>query len=135
MGKPSVEQGLLFMEYYKLWDTPFDNEAWNTFRRLSAAGAFADYQVFRDAVPRGDDQMGHVDRVLCAFEQAAVLMKHDLLHPDLYFESWADPVIVWTRVAPVVEGMRHDGSTEAYKGLEWLAERCRDWRRERADAQ
>ena len=127
-SKPTHSQGMLFMEYYKLWDTPADSEAWNTVRRLRAEGAFGSYAEFRKFVPRGDPQWAHVDRVLCSFEQAGVLMKNELLHPALYFEGWAPPETLWDVVAEVVLGLRNDGAAEAYKNFEWLAERARDWR-------
>jgi hypothetical protein len=128
MAAPTHADGMLFMEYYKLWDTPFDNEAWNTVRRLKADGAFDSYQAFRQVVPEGDAQFGHVDRVFCAFEQAGVLMRNGLLHPALYFEGWAPPEAVWTLAEPVVTGLREAGSPEAYKNFEWLAQQARDWR-------
>lgn len=128
MSNPTHADAMLFMEYYKLWDTPLDNEAWNTFRSLRAAGAFESFERFRELVPNGDAKFGHLDRVLCAFEQAGVLMRHGLLHPALYFEAWAAPEAVWDRVADVVRGLREEGSRDAYKYAEWLAARAREWR-------
>ena len=131
MSRPTHADGMLFMEYYKLWDTPFDNAAWNTIRRLRAQGAFDSFDKFREAVPPGDEQFGHVDRVLCSFEQAGVLMRNDLLHPALYFEGWAPPERLWDLVAEVVRGLRDEGAEDAYKNFEWLAGRAREWRHDR----
>jgi len=128
MSTPTHDDGMLFMEYYRLWDTPFDNEAWTVVRQLRAEGAFDSYEAFREAVPKGDPKFGLVDRVFCAFEQAGVLMRNGLLHPDLYFEGWAPPESVWDAAEAVVAGMRNDGSPHAYKNFEWLARRAREWR-------
>lgn len=118
---------MLLMEYFKLWDTPLDGEAWTFFRKCSAEGVFESYEKFSGSV----DETGHdyvlFDRVLCAYEQAATLMKHGLMHPALFFETWPDPARVWDRVEAVVRGIREHGSADAYAGLEWLAARRREW--------
>jgi hypothetical protein len=119
---------MLLMEYFKLWDTPFDGEAWTFFRKCREEGAFEDYERFTQAVPRASHEWVLFDRVLCAFEQAATLMKHDLMHPDLYFDIWPDANRVWQRVEVVVRGLREDGDPRAYSGLEWLAARSKEWR-------
>jgi hypothetical protein len=126
--------GMLFMEYYKLWDTPLDNEAWTTVRRLREEGAFGDYATFCERVPTSSAEYGMVDRVFCSFEQAGVLMRNGLLHPALYFEGWADPARTWAVARSVVEGIRStSGSPEPYKNFEWLARRSEQWRTEQHD--
>src|SRR5260370_9992334 len=90
MDAPKHADAMVFMESYKLWDTPFDNEAWNAVRRLRTDGAFDSCEAFRQAVPAGDPRFG-LERVFCAFEQAGVLMRNGLRHPALYFEGWASP--------------------------------------------
>jgi hypothetical protein len=133
MSAPTHEQGTLLMEYFKLWDTPLDGEAWTFFRKCSAEGVFASYERFSETVDRTSHEFVLFDRVLCAYEQAATLMKHGLMHPSLYFETWADATRVWERVEPVVRGMREHGSSDAYTGLEWLAVRRQEWAAEGAD--
>jgi hypothetical protein len=117
---------MLFMEYYKLWDTPLDGEAWTFLRGLRADGALADGEVFAERVPRTSLDFVLFDRVCCAFEQAGVLMKNGLLHPDLYFEGWASPRAAWDMVAVVVGRLR-ESNAEAYVNFEWLANRYDDW--------
>jgi len=128
MGTPTHDDAMLFMEYYKLWDTPLDSEAWTMVRGLRAHGAFDSFDVFRERVPRASREYGLVDRVFCAFEQAGVLMKHGLLHPDLYFEGWSDPRATWTMAEEVIKGMRVEaGSDDLYKNFQWLAAACEQW--------
>jgi hypothetical protein len=126
-GRPTHEQGVLFMEYYKLWDTPFDNEAWNMFRRLLDEGSLSSHAEFVSKYPAGDPAYGMVDRVLCSFEQAGVLMRNGLMHPALYFEGWAPPEEVWDEVKGFVAGLRVK-SPASFTNMEWLAERAREWR-------
>ena len=126
MAAPTHADGMLFMEYYKLWDSPLDGEAWTRFRQLREEGAFEDYETFSAAVPKTDRDFILFDRVCCSFEQAGVLMRNGLLHPDLYFEGWAVPAGVWSVVAPVVEGLR-ESNPEAYKNFEWLTGRYSEW--------
>lgn len=128
MAKPTHADAMLLMEYFKLWDTPFDGEAWTFFRTCREQGVFEDYDRFTEAVPRTSHEWVLFDRVLCAFEQAATLMKHGLMHPDLYFDIWPDPNRVWQRVEVVVRRLREDGDPRAYSGLEWLAARSAEWR-------
>lgn len=133
MAGPTHADGMIFMEYYKLWDTPFDNQAWTAVRRLRAEGAFDSYERFRELVPRTSADFGLVDRVFCSFGQAGVLMKYGLLHPDLYFEGWANVVNVWRSAEAVVRGMREEANAPyLYETFEWLAERNAQWKEERA---
>ena len=133
MEAPTPADAMVFMEYYKLWDTPFDNQAWNAVRRLRAEGGFDSYEAFRQAVPDGDPRFGLVDRVFCAFEQAGVLMRNGLLHPALYFEGWAPPEAAWEMAATVIKGIRGDGNPGWCTNFEWLAQRAGQWRASRAE--
>ncbi len=128
MSKPTHADAMLFMEYYKLWDSPMDGEAWQLFRSLNQDGVFDDLEVFNERVPRGSREYVLFDRVCCSFEQAGVLMKHDLMHPDLYFDAWASPTSVWARVGPVIEALRElRGSPLLYVNFEWLAKAGELW--------
>ena len=127
MSEPTHDQGMLLMEYFKLWDTPLDGEAWTFFRRCAAEGVFDSYERFSAEVEVASHDYVLFDRVLCAYEQAATLMKHGLMHPSLYFETWPDATRVWARVEPVVRGIREERSSDAYSGLEWLAGRRQEW--------
>jgi hypothetical protein len=49
---PDHADAMLFMEYYKLWDTPLDGEAWTLFRTLQSEGALQDFARFSERVPR-----------------------------------------------------------------------------------
>jgi hypothetical protein len=131
VAPPTHADGMLFMEYYKIWDTPRDSEAWTLLHRLKAEGAFDDAAAFAARVPRSSPDFGLFDRVCCSFEQAGVLMRNGLLHPDLYFEGWASPRPVWNLVAEAVRGLR-ETNAEAYVNFEWLAERYDEWLAARA---
>jgi hypothetical protein len=128
---PTHADGMLFMEYYKLWDTPLDGEAWTHLRVLKADGALDDFGTFSARVPKASRDYVLFDRVCCSFEQAGVLMRNGLLHPDLYFEGWASPRPTWDAVAEVVRGLR-ETNPEAYVNFEWLAARYDEWLAARA---
>ena len=128
MTGPTHEQAMLFMEYYKLWDTPADGEAWKLFRTLRDEGVFEDFARFTERVPSGSDEYVLFDRVCCSFEQAGVLMKHGLMHPDLFFDAWASPTSVWMAVEPIIRGLREKhASPQLYANLEWLAKQGEEW--------
>lgn len=133
MAEPTHADAMLLLEYFKLWDTPLDGEAWTFFRNCTAEGTFESYDRFQKAVPRTSREWVLFDRVLCAYEQAATLMKHGLMHPDLYFDVWPDPSRVWKRVEHVMDGIRAEGDPRAYTGLEWLAARSEEWRAAQSD--
>lgn len=125
---PTYQDGLLFMEYYKLWDTPLDGEAWTFFRRAREDGTFESFEAFAERVPSGSHEFVLFDRILCAFEQAGVLMKHGLMHPDLYFDAWASPAAAWDIVEKVVRGLRDSrGNGHLYVNVEWLARSAAAW--------
>jgi hypothetical protein len=125
---PTHADAMLFMEYYKLWDTPLDGEAWTWYRTLKAEGGLDSFRVFESRVSPSSREYVLFDRVLCAFEQAGVLMKHGLLHPDLYFDAWASPASVWNATAEVVRGLRNSrGNDHLYANLEWIAARAEAW--------
>ncbi len=119
---------MLLMEYYKLWDTPLDGEAWSLFRELSEDGTFEDFDRFSQRVPRASRDYVLFDRVCCSFEQAGVLMKHGLLHPDLYFDAWASPSAAWEKARVAIEGLREQsGNHHVFENFEWLARRSAEW--------
>ncbi len=117
---------MLFMEYYKLWDTPLDGEAWTAFRTLHSKGAFEDFAAFEKRAPRTSREFILFDRVCRSFEQAGTLMKYGLLHPDLYFDAWASPRAAWRACAKAVHGLR-ESNPDAYVNFEWLANRYDEW--------
>lgn len=128
IAPPTYEDARLLMEYYKLWDTPLDGEAWAFFRRAREDGTFDSFEAFAERVPSGSHEFVLFDRVLCGFEQAGVLMKHGLMHPDLYFDAWASPASAWHAVETVVRGLRRRrGNAHVYANLEWLGRRAAEW--------
>ena len=126
MNKPTHADGMLFMEYYKLWDTPLDGEAWTFLRGLRDAGGLDNYETFTERVPKSSHDWVLFDRVCCSFEQAGVLMKNGLLHPDLYFDGWASASATWSMVETVVKGLQAS-NPHAYENFEWLARRNDKW--------
>ena len=128
MSAPSHADAMLLMEYYKLWDTPLDGEAWTFFRGLQSEGVLEDFDRFSERVPRSSHEYVLFDRVCCSFEQAGVLMKHGLMHPDLYFDAWANPTSTWERARIPIEGLRDQlGNDALYANFEWLARRAEEW--------
>ena len=128
MAGPTHADGMLFMEYYKLWDTPLDGEAWQLFRELAQDGTLAEPESFAERVPRTSREYVLFDRICCSFEQAGVLMKNGLLHPDLYFDAWASPTAAWTKASAVIEDLRTGkANRRLYENFEWLAKRGEAW--------
>lgn len=136
MTAPTHADAMLFMEYYKLWDTPADGEAWTLFRSLRDEGTLDDFARFRARVSPDSHEYVLFDRVCCSFEQAGVLMKHGLMHPDLYFDAWASPTATWSHAKTVINGLRDEmAAPEIYTNFEWLARTGHAWSADRrADA-
>ena len=135
MAAPTHADAMLFMEYYKLWDTPLDGEAWTLFRGLHAEGVLGDFEQFRERVPRSSHEYVLFDRVCCSFEQAGVLMKHGLMNPDLYFDAWASPTRAWELARVAVQGLRDQAANaDLFANFEWLAIRGAEWYAERTAA-
>ena len=126
MNKPTHADGMLFMEYYKLWDSPLDGEAWTFMRGIREDGVLDDYDRFNERVPKASRDFVLFDRVCCSFEQAGVLMKNGLLHPDLYFDGWASPRDAWNMVETVVRGLQEQ-KPHAYENFDWLAQQYDKW--------
>ena len=128
MNSPTYADAHVFMDYYALWDTPLDAEAWTFFRQVRGDGGFDSMERFDALVPSGGREFTLFDRVLCAFEQGGVLMKHGLMHPDLYFDGWSSAASVWARTETVIRGLRDRlGNDNLYRNVEWLAQRERGW--------
>ena len=135
MSAPTHADAMLFMEYYKLWDTPLDGEAWTLFRSLVSDGTLADFERFSERVTPSSHDFVLFDRVCCSFEQAGVLMKNGLMHPDLYFDAWSSPKRAWEGARIAVEGLRKQrGNDDLYANFEWLARRGEQWQAAREDA-
>jgi hypothetical protein len=131
VAAPTHADAMLFMEYYKLWDTPLDGDAWATFRTLHAKGAFDDFARFQKHLSGAGRDFVLFDRVCRSFEQAGTLMKYGLLHPDLYFDAWPSPRTTWDACALVMRGLR-ESNPDAYANFEWLANRYDEWLAARA---
>ena len=72
------------------------------------AGECPDYESFRARCPLWSEPYSDVDRVLCTYETAAILIRHGGLNEDLFFEQIPRVIDVWDAAAPWVEGLRKD---------------------------
>jgi hypothetical protein len=129
MGKPTKDDAMIFFEYYKLWNTPLDTEAYEFFAKVSDQPN--DFETVHRAAPRGSREASYLERILCSFEQAGVLMKNGLMHPDLFFDAWSSAARTWKRLGPYVVGLREQGKApRLFENVELLAKREEEWLKE-----
>ena len=116
---------MVYLNVLDRFETPAYERAWRFFRET--ADECPDYESFRGRCPLWSEAYGEIDRVLCTYETAAVLIRHCGLNEDLFFEQIPRVVDVWAAAAPWVEGLRKDYRSGLFRSVEWLATRMEDW--------
>ena len=118
---------MVYLNVLDRFETPAYERAWRFFRQV--AGECPDYESFRARCPLWSEPYSDVDRVLCTYETAAILIRHGGLNEDLFFEQIPRVIDVWDAAAPWVEGLRKDYRAGLFRSVEWLAARMTEWER------
>lgn len=112
------------------------SEQWNASEMRAARSWYAreissqdvrSIEEFRRRAPEGSVEERYAHDIAGAIELAGVLVKHDLLDEDLFFDAYGieffwDGLEKWVR-----ESRRQQGSDSLYENFEWLANRSRRW--------
>ena len=118
----------VYLNVLDRFETPAYERAWRFFRET--AEQCHDYDSFRSRCPLWSEPYGEIDRVLCTYETAALLIRHAGLDEDLFFEQIPRVIDVWAAAAPWVEGLRRDYRAGLFRAVEWLAQRMAEWERD-----
>lgn len=89
------------------------------------------WEEFKAAHPPGSRGWRLFHRALRPYDIAAVLIKNEVLSPDLFFELHP-PQREWARAEAIVRGMRQENPLQ-YCNLEWMVRRYQEWREQRTD--
>ncbi|MGN6722427.1 MAG: DUF4760 domain-containing protein [Marmoricola sp.] len=116
---------MVYLNVLDRFETPAYERSWRFFRET--AEQCPDYASFRERCPLWSEPYSEIDRVLCTYETAAVLIRHGGLNEDLFFEQIPRVIDVWEAAAPWVEGLRIDYRATLFRSVEWLAERMAEW--------
>jgi hypothetical protein len=123
----SSEDVMIFLKVLERFESPEYERAMRQFQKLAAE--CPDFTTFRMRAPRGSEAFSDFDRVLCAYEVAGSLIKHNALNEDLFFDILPSVIRIWQSAQPWVNGLRKESGDQAtFENVEWLAERMEEWR-------
>lgn len=93
-----------------------------------------DYAEFLRKYPPGSRDWRRFTLTCGMYELFGVLVKYEMIDPDLFFDLFGGIQLLWEKVAPVVPGMREEISPHLYVNFERLVEKWREWdARQRAE--
>jgi hypothetical protein len=124
------EQTVGYLEFFKRWDTPLDDDAARAFSRLVRGSP--DFATFQALAPADSEDRRLFHRHNDSFEEAARLIRAGKMREDLFFDAWYAMPQSWHRARPFVVGMRAEANQpHLYEGFEWLAGRAESFWAER----
>ena len=78
--------------------------------------------------PPGSDESDYFRMVVTYWDMAASFVAQGVLHPDIFFESNREMLLVWVRISPFIAEYRESvGDPEAWGNLEKVADPFRKW--------
>jgi len=128
---PTPDEVMVYLKVLERFETPAYASAWRFFRQLSAQ--CPDYETFKIQCPLWSEPYAQFDLVMCSYETAAILLKHQALNEDLVFEQLPRVIDVWQTSEPWVRGLRHDYRAGLFASVEQMAVRMEQWEREQAE--
>jgi hypothetical protein len=112
---------VVYLEFFRRWDTPLDDAATRMFSRLVRLAP--DFKAFQVVAPPGSEERQLFERHLASFEEAGPLIRSGQMNENLFFEAWYDTPSSWNKAKAYVLGMRNETSNQQlYREFEWLAE-------------
>jgi hypothetical protein len=85
----------------------------------------ADYETFQRSYPAGSPGWRRFSDICDIMELFGVLIKHDLVAEDLFFDLFGGIDVLWEAVAGVIPGMRQATGPQLYENFEALYRRSR----------
>ena len=131
MSRPKPDDVMVFLRVLERFETPQYEQAYREFLQL--AQDCPDYDSLKVRAPQGSAAYADiVDRVLCAYELAAVLIKRGALNEDLFFDIMTPASNIWQKAEAWIRGLQHEFNPHTFANVEWLAARETEWCREQA---
>jgi 2-polyprenyl-3-methyl-5-hydroxy-6-metoxy-1,4-benzoquinol methylase len=128
---PTPDEVMAYLKVLERFETPAYASAWRFFQQLGAQ--CPDYETFKTQCPLWSEPYSQFDLVMCSYETAAILLKHQALNEDLFFEQLPRVIDVWHTAEPWVRGLRHDYRAGLFASVEQMAVRMEQWEREQAE--
>jgi hypothetical protein len=116
------ETARVFFAFARQWDTPLDDAAMETVRRLRKDAP--DATSFAKQAPAGSKARAQVERYLVSMSQLGMLARTGALSLELAADGWYDPSSGWTRSKPWVVELRSERKApQLYADFDWLAQK------------
>ena len=125
MAKPRIEHADLLLRLYELRRDPEMRRARSYMISEFAASS---WDEIRPHYLTGDETDRHFRMVTSYWEMVAAFVNRGLLDEDLFFDTHGEDVVLWRKIAPVVEGARAHIRPTWLWNLERMAKRHLAWR-------
>ena len=125
MAKPRVEDADLLLRLYELRRDP-EMRRGRSF--MISEFSASSWDEIRPHYLTGDELDRHFRVVTSYWEMVAAFVNRGLLDEDVFFDTHGEDIVVWRKVAPIVEGARAHIRPTWLWNLERLARRHQAWR-------
>ncbi|HYM36259.1 MAG TPA: hypothetical protein VET48_12725, partial [Steroidobacteraceae bacterium] len=120
---PSSQQVVVFLDFYRRWDTLDQDHAAEAARQI--LHGVHDFEAFALKAPRDSEARRLFLLHFASFEDAAQLVRTGEMNEQLLYEGWYALPDSWIKAKPYIEGLRREmNQPELLEGLEWLAGRA-----------
>lgn len=124
VSQPTYNDVLILLKLFEMATTPEMREA----RTWMLAEFKADsYEAFQQQFPLGSAGWRRMTDVCGIMELFGVLLKHDLIGEDIFFDLFGGIDVLWETVARVIPGMRQAIDPRLYENFELLYRRSKEW--------
>lgn len=84
-----------------------------------------DYESFQRRYPSGSQEWRHFNDICGVMELFGVLVKHQLVREDVFFDLFGGIDLLWDAMAGVIQGMRQTIDPRLYENFELLHQRAK----------
>ncbi|MGE5177057.1 MAG: hypothetical protein ACM3JJ_11875 [Hyphomicrobiales bacterium] len=125
MAKPTQRDVEIMLKLYELRREP---EMRRARMFLLTEFNFSSWDEMRAHYMTGDEVDRHFRMGTSYWEMVASFVNRGLLDEDLFFDSQGEPLFIWNKIKPVIEGARAQIRPTYLWNLERLARRQQAWR-------
>ena len=125
MAKPRIEDADLLLRLYELRRDPEMRRARSY---MISEFSAASWDEIRPHYLTGDEVDRHFRMTTSYWEMVAAFVNRGLIDEELFFDTHGEDVVLWRKVAPIVEGARAHIRPTWLWNLERMARRHLAWR-------
>ncbi len=125
MAKPRTEDAGLLLRLYELRRDPEMRRARSY---MISEFSAASWDEIRPHYLTGDEMDRHFRMVTSYWEMVAAFVNRGLLDEELFFDTHGEDLVLWRKVAPIIEGARAHIRPTWLWNLERMAGRHQAWR-------